>query len=67
MPRSRKCRPLRNDEWPEWVRCFVCSQLVHCETTVDGLVCIGCEAEAKRICDAIDWTNFELDAPPAGA
>ena len=54
----------RNDEWPEYVTCFVCRRLVHCETTVDGLVCVPCEPEARRICDAIDWTGFELDAPP---
>ena len=46
--------PTRNDEWPEYVTCFACDRTVHCTTTVDGLVCVGCEDEAKRICDSMD-------------
>ena len=52
----------RNDEWTEYITCFVCGKDIHCTSSIHGLCCITCKAEADSMTrDRFEAICRELD------
>ena len=52
----------RNDDWTEYIDCFVCGKTIHCTASIHGLCCITCKDEADRYTrDRFDALYRELD------